>query len=82
MSSTVSKNLYIFAFFKNIFALNDSKVTIFYITFCRLTVVIVRVLVALKERKSEREVVLARANISGVRRIVGAVHVLNLARIR
>jgi hypothetical protein len=82
MSSTVSKNLHIFSFFKNIFALNDSKVIIFYIAFCRLTVVIVRVLVALKERKTEREVVLARAKISSARRIVGAVHVLNLARIR
>jgi hypothetical protein len=82
MSSTVSKNLHIFSFLKNIFALNDSKVIIFYITFCRLTVVIVRVLVALKERKTEREVVLARAKISSARQIVGVVHVLNLARIR
>jgi ABC-type uncharacterized transport system permease subunit len=81
MSSTVSKNLHIFAFFKNIYALNDSKVIIFYITFCRLTVVIVRVFVALKERKRN-----ARLSLQGqkyrVWRIVGAVHVLNRARIR
>jgi hypothetical protein len=81
MSSTVSKNLHTFAFFKNIYALNDSKVIIFYITFCRLTVVIVRVFVALKERKRN-----ARLSLQGqkyrVWRIVGAVHVLNRARIR